>query len=202
MKKRFFPGTISLMTGSQDFPLTQAAELPPAAKIRYRLPLKAVGRPLTDSTRKTRGYLRRRRPQKNPAPGKITTFLVRMIATELNRTLSARQIAWFHHVRLSTVRTLADRLRAEGLKIPAAPIGKIPMFNKAWRAIDLFKRQNPGIMKTKGNVKAIIKVHDTMYYLNEKETNRLIQLIPQIAGNTTTQFQVKEQFGKILPQPE
>lgn len=117
----------------------------------------------------------------NPAANRkrrTTEYLIRHIVTDLNRTLTARQIGYFHGVTRAWVFDLANRLRTEGFKIPRLPPGRLRN-TRVIKLISKFKRENPDLLK--GKISSTIFVDDKTYYLNTAETARLIKFLPKIA---------------------
>lgn len=108
---------------------------------------------------------------------KTTAFLIRHIAQDLNRTMSAKEISYVHQVSKIWVLELANRMRNEGFKIPQFP-PKGLRFGKTLESIRRFKHKHPELLK---DFKAIIQIDNVSYYLDPIETKRLVQYLPKIA---------------------
>ena len=140
----------------------------------------AIEHEVSDAERKDpllRGHVKDR---PNTHPKRISTYLVRMIINNLNRSMSAAQISWVQNTSTRTVREIAKRLRAEGFKIPLlAGTGRRPI-TKLYKIIQLMKKENPDLLTDE--VGCTLQIDNMEFHLNYREKKKLLAYLPRIAG--------------------
>ena len=115
----------------------------------------------------------------NKRPKRINIYLVRTIINNLNRSMSAAQIAWVHNCTPRTVQEIAKRLRAEGFKLPIPAKGHRPI-TKLYKIIQLMKKENPDLLTDEAGCTLVID--DKEFHLNYREKVKLLAYLPRIAG--------------------